>query len=396
MKRTTVSLLLLVTLTSALLTAARAGDVPTLPRPPSALAAGPATAAPPTTTAPARPCLIAEFESQAALVLAAAETDEATLDVILRVAVAAAARSVVLVLASNDDEEQILLDHLAKPAPCRSRRHPIHVVQVPHDTHWTRDYGPITLLDSERNPVMLDFEYAGVGTTTADDRAQDELVPFFLADLLDTPCVRVPLLVDGGNLLTNGAGVGATTSALLEENREFGRKDAATVRQLQGVLGLRELVILEPLEEEPTRHVDMFVTFTGRRDVVVARVDPRRDPINAARLDENARVLANVRTAHGPLRVIRIPMPRMSDGLWRSYTNVIYLNGAVLVPSYRDVAPAVEREVHAAYRRLLPGWEVVPVDCTALITGGGALRCISMAIPWFPDGPFSERMRPRR
>ena len=75
-------------------------------------------------------------------------------------------------------------------------------------------------------------------------------------------------------------------------------------------------------------------------------------------------------------------MPPYNGKFCRTYTNVIYANGRVLVPHYPDVDPGLERAAHGVYRSLLRGWDVVPIDCGNVIVGGGALRCLSAHVPW--------------
>src|SRR5205085_8046975 len=83
----------------------------------------------------------------------------------------------------------------------------------------------------------------------------------------------------------------------------------------------------------------------------------------------------------GPLKIERIPMPPHSDGVWRTYTNVVYANDIVVVPSYAGVDGRIEREALDTYRRLLPRREIVPVEATSLASTGGALRCVTLNIP---------------
>ena len=97
--------------------------------------------------------------------------------------------------------------------------------------------------------------------------------------------------------------------------------------------------------------------------------------------NRNAQRLEGLPTPHGPLRVIRIPMPPHKDGNWRTYTNVVFANGALLVPVYRGVDRAGREKALELFARLLPGWQVIGIDCTTLIQGGGALRCISTGVP---------------
>ncbi len=85
--------------------------------------------------------------------------------------------------------------------------------------------------------------------------------------------------------------------------------------------------------------------------------------------------------SHGPLKVVRIPMPPRSDDHWRTYTNVFFANGLILAPAYGDLDPAGQRNAHAILQRHMPGWRVVGIEVSGLIANGGALHCISMNAP---------------
>ena len=96
---------------------------------------------------------------------------------------------------------------------------------------------------------------------------------------------------------------------------------------------IKELLVLKPLEQEATRHVDMFASFLAPDLVVVAKVDPRSDPANARILDENARLLGRATVDGRPLRVERIWIPPRRVQHWSSYTNTCLLYTS---PSPRD------------------------------------------------------------
>ncbi|MDB5322283.1 MAG: Porphyromonas-type peptidyl-arginine deiminase [Phycisphaerales bacterium] len=247
---------------------------------------------------------------------------------------------------------------------------------------WVRDFAPSFVRCFDGTVVTLEAEYRFEG------RTNECVVPAALASLLRLPRRKVPLVLEGGNLLSNGWGLALTTSALLECNRLNGRH--YTPEQAMGLLmehyGFEQVAMLEPLIGYRTLHVDMFATFVGHDSVVVAACDPRVDPPSAGVLDRNAQRLGQIRTRGRALKVTRIPMPAYVPGRCRTYTNVIYANGLLLVPHYPDVDAGIEREVLATYRALLPDWKIQSVDCDALITGGGALRCCSAHVPmWLAD-----------
>ena len=76
-----------------------------------------------------------------------------------------------------------------------------------------------------------------------------------------------------------------------------------------------------------------------------------------------------------------------ANGAWRSYTNVIYANGVLLVPRYPESDPASLEQAVATYARLLPGWRVKALDVGELHGLGGALHCISNNIDAKKKGP---------
>jgi agmatine/peptidylarginine deiminase len=244
-------------------------------------------------------------------------------------------------------------------------------VQIPFDSIWARDYGPMVVVSADGTSALIDAEY-GHG-----ERAGDDSVPAVLAQLFGMQTVNPPLTVDGGNLLSNGAGVLVATTALLEHNADRGYGEEQVAHILGECYGGSHVVFLEPLSGEQTGHVDVFATFVSADTIVVGEYDPQVDAVNAEILDRNADRLATVQTPNGPLNVCRIPMPSNAEGVWRTYTNVLYANGTLLVPTYPGVDPQGQETAFALYRDLLPGWTVVGIDCSGLIEWGGAIHCIT-------------------
>jgi agmatine/peptidylarginine deiminase len=253
-----------------------------------------------------------------------------------------------------------------------------------------RDFAPSFVRCSDGQVEILEHEYRFEG------RTNEGVVPAALASLLRLPRRKVPLVLEGGNLLSNGWGLALTTSAILECNRLNGRHytPEQAMRLLMEHYGFEQVAMLEPLVGYRTLHVDMFATFVDHDSVVVAACDPRVDAASAAVLDRNAQRLGQVRTRDRALKVTRIPMPAYMPGRCRTYTNVIYANGLLLVPHYPDVDAGIEREVMATYRALLPDWQIQSVDCGALITGGGALRCCSAHVPMWLADRFAATTQP--
>ncbi len=344
--------------------------------------------APPTpspgVTGARRARLAAEFRHQDALVIDGTELPRSWPGVFVDIVRAARGRVALVVIVDGlRDREGVrnLLDRHGLPLDG------LRFLDVPHDTMWVRDFGPFLVERAGAGPGLVDMFY-GEG-----DRRLDDEVPCGLGEAFGLPVQPVPLELDGGNLLTNGEGLCVTTTRVLERNR-----DAADERHVRRLLqrhcGCEEVVFLEPLAGEETGHVDMFATFTSPSTLVLGAYRPEDDPANAALLDRNARRLQGLSSGSGPLRVERIPMPARPDGVWRTYTNVVFLNGTMLVPVYPDVDAEQQFAALQLFTLLMPGWRLVGIDSEELSLHGGALRCVTLNLSALgrPGGPAAPAL----
>jgi len=116
--------------------------------------------------------------------------------------------------------------------------------------------------------------------------------------------------------------------------------------------------------------------------VVAAVCDDPADP-NHAPLAENLRRLRAMRDARGAaLTVVELPMPpRLEHGGQRSpasHANFYLANGVALVPVFG--VPSDARAL-AILRELLPGREVIGIPSRELVSGFGAVHCVTQQEP---------------
>jgi len=334
----------------------------------------------PRITPPAGIRLPGEFERQETILLAYNDLVSMYPDLFLDLARALRSRTRVSVLVDQGQSE--LLDELLSERD----QHDLQLdrVQVPHDTMWVRDYGPLVVKDRTGRRTVVDADYLQFG------RPLDDAAPSLVASARRLDLVPLHIDLEGGNLLSNGQGLLLSTTTVLEVNAAQGREVRDVEEFFRQFFG-GEVVFLEPLDGESTGHVDMFAAFTSADTVVVGAYDFDADPVNAAVLDRNAALLARLRLRDGRrLRVVRIPMPKSDDGVWRTYTNVVMANGVLVVPVYPESDAELDRAVVQTYRKLLPGWQVTPIDASEVIASGGALHCMTMNIPAEADGPAVE------
>lgn len=320
-----------------------------------------------------------EFEPHDAVMLSAAQMIQFHPQALVDIVAACHDRLDVLCLVGYEQEKQLVMEQLhtaGLPADA------VIYVTLPLTSMWVRDYGPISVVDAHQNLHFVDFQYAAPESDPHDDD-----VPLHLSRGLHVPAHRAELILEGGDLIGNGRGLILGSKRIIDKNAAKYGYDRQEIAQLLGEnLGCTEWAPLPPLVGEPTGHVDMFVTFVGPGTVVVGKYDPAVDEVNADRLDRIAEALARLTCDGRPLRVERIPMPAHTDGLWRTYTNVAFVNGRLLVPVYPDAAPDLDRQALAIYASLMPDWEIVPIDASTLIRRKGALHCVTLNLPSYDSG----------
>ncbi len=274
----------------------------------------------------------------------------------------------------------------------------VHFLNFELDTVWLRDFGPI-VGEQPDGQMCFDFFYNG-------QRPVDDHFPREWAKLTDATHNSIPWTLQGGNLLTNGAGLALTTTRLFDDNKiSFPpRRGVDPVKEQQDFIleefrkytNLKQIVVLEPLAGEKTKHVDMFASFVRPGEVLIASVDRRRDPVNAAILDRNARRLQQLKVDGKPLKVTRIPYPVRRGTAWSPYTNVIIANKLVMIPATTADDRATLREAIDVWRRALPDHRVATVDITSMAKLEGALHCMSVNVPSYAPLPDEKLVSYRR
>jgi agmatine deiminase len=213
----------------------------------------------------------------------------------------------------------------------------------------------------------------------------DDAVPRHVEKVLGLPRFASDVVLEGGSIDGDGAGTVLTTeSCLLNPNRGPGRTRERLERLLADFLGARRVLWLgDGIEGDDTDgHVDDIARFVAPGVVVAARCE---DPADAdhAPLAENLRRLRGMTDARGAaLTVVELPMPpRLEHGGQRSpasHANFYLANGVALVPVFGGASDA---RALAILRELLPGREVVGIPSRELVSGFGAVHCVTQQEP---------------
>ena len=233
---------------------------------------------------------------------------------------------------------------------------------------WVRDYGPFPLLDYTGATAWSDANYYPT-------RPRDDNLPIWLAGELGYPCYHFDVDYEGGNFANNGDGLCLASDTLMYYNPSY------TEAEMEGIfetyLGCEDLILVEPMQEDGTGHIDMFTIFIDRDTIVVGEFEASQDPVNKAILDYNAALLDGYPLpGGGTLNVVRIPMPNPAYAYKRTFTNGLHINNIYLLPVY-SVSQDKAAQAKAILESQLPGWEIRPMNADAIIPYYGAMHCIT-------------------
>ena len=252
-----------------------------------------------------------------------------------------------------------------------------------HNDVWFRDCAPI-FVTRDGEVAATDWEFNGWGKKFPHEL--DNQIPDFVSSILGVKLFKPGIVMEGGALEVNGAGIVITTGqCLLNENRNPGKSAETIENAVLENLGLETMYWLgNGLEGDHTDgHVDTITRFANETTIITSICEDPNDP-NADSLNNNPKGMREWTDARGqPFKIIKLPLPKNrlefdGDRLAPTYANFYICNGAVIVPTYGD--PNDERALEIL-RPIFPEREVIGLSSRALITGGGSFHCVTQQQP---------------
>ena len=257
--------------------------------------------------------------------------------------------------------------------------------RLPTNDAWCRDHGAIFVKRSETPKLCaLDWKYNAWGDKYP-PYDLDNRVPRGMADFLKLPRARIPWVLEGGSIDTNGQGTLLTTeSCLLNPNRNPELSREQIEQLLKDHLGVEQILWLGDgiVGDDTDGHIDDITRFVGPTTVVTA-VEGNPADENYEPLQQNLARLKTFRLAGDtPLNIVELPMPRPveyeGERLPASYANFYIANEIVLLPFYGGPDDDQAREI---LQSAFPNRRVIGIDCTDLIWGLGAFHCLTQQVP---------------
>ena len=348
----------------------------------------------------------AEWEKQAAIQLTWPALESSSNSLLAQnlswIAAEISLRQRVLLVCNKQKPAQALLEEAG------ANLEQILFVEIPSNDIWARDHAWISIYEDSQ-PKLLNFNFNGWGLKYP--AAYDNQINMQLRKqnfFVNNPMVNINLVLEGGSIDTDGQGNLLTTSnCLFSPNRNYPQLSRDEILEsLQENLGLREIFCLNhgyQAGDDTDSHIDTLARFLDPQTIAYVSCAQYSQTIDNKPLgelnlrrtvlcqDEHFHELQKMETELNTLakkhnyRLIPLPIPRpiydqSGTRLPATYANFLFINGALLVPTYNDPQDKI---VLSILQAALPEREIIGIDCQNLILERGSLHCATMQ---FPEG----------
>jgi len=229
---------------------------------------------------------------------------------------------------------------------------------------WIRDYGP-RFIREDANRAMVDHTYNR-------PRPQDNVFTNYLSVLWGEPQYDIPLVHGGGNFHLFATGEAYMSELILDENP--GLTEQEVVDYYAAYQNL-DLTILPgfPTSYDSTRHIDMWMLPVDDDEIIIGEYDPSDGEPYTITEAAAADFATQGYTVH------RTPGWR-SGGTHYTYTNAVIFNDIVFVSEF-SLYPVENAQAMAVFEAAFEDHQVIPVDCSQIISAAGAIHCVVMHVP---------------
>ena len=272
----------------------------------------------------------------------------------------------------------------------------VDFLEVPFNTIWLRDYSAHTAyLNDVDSLVLVEWVYNR-------PRPNDDVMPEAQAahkgiTLYSTTQAPNDMVNTGGNWMVDGFGTAFSSALVIEENEPgnpygvSGKTEAEIDTIVKHFHGVDRYIKMDALPYDGINHIDMHMKLLDEERILLGQYPTGQS--DGPQMEANIQyVLSNFNSVYGtPYEVIRIPMPSSTSGgfpgapfgnaYYRTYTNCVFINKTVIVPTYREEYDTTGLRI---LQESLPGYNIVPIDVdnagSNLISQSGAIHCITNTI----------------
>jgi agmatine deiminase len=260
----------------------------------------------------------------------------------------------------------------------------IHFFKFNYADVWFRDYGPIFVINRNKELAMVHWIFNSWGRKYS-ELLKDRQIPQIINRKMCLRRFEPGIVLEGGSIDVNGKGTLLTTEqCLLNKNRNPHLSKMEIEKILKDNLGVSHFIWLREgiIGDDTDGHIDDIARFVDPTTIICACEKNANDENHAILKENYELLLKSVEQDGNKLKIVKIPMPFVvsenEERLPASYTNFYIGNGVVLVPIFKHKN---DKEALSIMQKLFPSRKVVGINCADLVYGFGTLHCISQQQP---------------
>ena len=247
---------------------------------------------------------------------------------------------------------------------------------------WARDCSALGI-EEAGEPTLLDFTFNGWGNKF--DAHKDNMMTQSMSDkYLTCNTKNLDFVLEGGAIESNGKGTILTTSAcMLNKNRNPQYNIIQITQKLKNFFGAEHILYLNHgylAGDDTDSHIDTLARFINGNTIMYVKCENIYDEHyhELKLMEEELQMMAKEQN----LQLIALPMCDAiyfeNERLPATYANFLFVNGAVLVPTY---GVAQDTQALEIFKRTFADHDIVGLDCSVLIRQHGSLHCVTMNFP---------------
>ena len=253
-------------------------------------------------------------------------------------------------------------------------------IKTSFNSVWCRDYGPWAVYSGTADSLKL-IDWIYNRPRPLDDQVSVAFANYISVPLYQTATAPDNLIGTGGNFMADGNGTGFSSKLILNENP--GLTETQINNIMNTYMGINRYIKMETLPYDQIHHIDMHIKILDEETLLAGQYPA--GTADGPQIESNLQYIQNnYLTCYGrPYKIIRIPMPPSSSGQYPpaanyyTYTNSVFVNKTVIVPVYGLPQDSTALRI---YRENLPGYRVVGINCSSMISALGAIHCITKEI----------------
>jgi len=254
----------------------------------------------------------------------------------------------------------------------------LYFVEYETNDTWARDCSALCVKD-ENNVKLLDFTFTGWGGKF--ESSKDNKMSQSLQNHYNKKLIPVSLILEGGAVESNGIDTILTTSkCMLNRNRNSSLSPLQITQKLKKEFGATNVLYLEHgylAGDDTDSHVDTLARFIDEKTIMYVTCKNRDDEHyqELKLMEDELKRFSEIYN----YRLIALPMTDAiyfeKERLPATYANFLFINGAILVPTY---GVKQDEEALEIFRQTFKKRDIIGIDCSILIKQHGSLHCVSM------------------